>query len=72
MEKQEVKIEYTHNNDPVEVFFFKHSFKSAFEHAQEFVERNKGKFPMKVFVLNENYIGNNLRLGPKWSFDRNE
>ncbi|KJD43309.1 hypothetical protein [Paenibacillus terrae] len=49
MEKQEVKIEYNNNK----VFFFKHSFKTALEHANDFIERNKGKFEMKLFILNE-------------------
>ena len=53
MKKQEIKIEY----DNKEVFFFKHSFKTALQHAKEFVKRNKGKFEMKLFVLNESNIG---------------
>lgn len=69
MPKQEAKIEYIRENVKEEVFFFKHDFQSAFQHAQVFVERNKGKFVMKVFVLNENYIGDNLRLGPKWRLE---
>lgn len=53
MQKQEVKIECNGN----EFFFFKHSFKSAWEHANDFVERNKGKFEMKLFLLNESSFG---------------
>lgn len=53
MKKQEAMIQYNGN----EVFFFQHSFKSALEHAMEFVERNKGKFEMKVFFLNESSFG---------------
>lgn len=53
MGKQEAKIEY--NNQ--KVFFFAHSFKTALEHANDFVERNKGKFEMKLFVLNESNFG---------------
>lgn len=53
MEKQEVKIECNGNN----FFFFAHSFKTAMDHANEFVKRNKGKFEMKLFVLNESNFG---------------
>jgi hypothetical protein len=53
MEKQEVKIGYNKE----EVFFFKHSFKTAMGHAKDFVRRNKGKFEMKLFVLNESNFG---------------
>lgn len=53
MKKQEVKIEY--NNQ--KVFFFAHSFKTALEHANDFVKRNKGKFEMQIFVLNERNFG---------------
>lgn len=53
MKKKEVKIEYNNR----EVFFFAHSFKTALEHANDFVERNKGKFKMKVFLLNTSNFG---------------
>lgn len=53
MNKQEVKIEY---NDQ-ELFFFAHTFKSALDHANDFVKRNKGKFKMKVFLLNTSSFG---------------
>lgn len=56
--KQEVKIECNGN----EFFFFRHSFKSAFEHASDFVERNKGKFPMKVYFVNNSPFGEKWRL----------
>lgn len=58
MEKQEIKIEYNEN----EVFFFPHSLKSALEHANNFVKRNKGEFKMKLFVLNESNFGEKWRL----------
>lgn len=53
MKKQEFKIEY----DNAEVFFFQHSLKTAFEHANAFIERNKGKFEMKLFRLNRSNFG---------------
>lgn len=53
LEKQEAKIEY--NNTAV--FFFQHSFKTALEHANDFIERNKGKFEMKLFTLNKSSFG---------------
>lgn len=33
------------------VFFFKHSFKSALQHAEEYMKRNEGKFPMELIQL---------------------
>lgn len=60
MEKQEVKIEYDGN----EVFFFNHSFKTAMQHALDFIERNKDKFIMKLYILNES------SFGEKWIFVR--
>lgn len=59
MPKQEIKIEYNGN----EVFFFEHMFKSAYEHAREFIERNRGQFEMKLFVLNTR------PFGEKWLLD---
>jgi hypothetical protein len=53
MKKQEIKIEYNKEK----VFFFEHSFKTALKHANDFVKRNKGKFEMKLFVLNESNFG---------------
>lgn len=53
MKKQEVKLEY--NSE--EVFFFEHGFKTAYEHANDFVKRNKGKFKMKLFLLNVSSYG---------------
>lgn len=58
MEKQEVKIEYNQK----EVFFFQHSFKTALEHANDFIQRNKGKFEMKLFMLNAS------NFGERWIF----
>lgn len=60
MQKQEVKIEYNKEK----VFFFAHSFKSAYEHANDFVERNQGKFEMKLFLLNSS------NFGEKWILDK--
>ena len=34
-----------------DTFFFEHSLKSARQHADDYVKRNTGKFPMKVYVL---------------------
>lgn len=59
MEKQEVKIEFNGND----VFFFEHTFKSAYEHARDFIERNKDQFEMKVFLLNTSCFGE------KWILD---
>lgn len=53
MKKQEIKIEY--NKEAV--FFFGHGFKTALEHANDFVKRNKGKFEMKLFILNKSPFG---------------
>lgn len=57
MEKQEVKIEYNKEK----VFFFKYDFKSALQHANDFIKRNKGKFEMKLFLLNKS------NFGEKWT-----
>ena len=56
MNIQEVKIEC----DGSDFFFYQYNFKSAMEHAREFIERNKGKYKMKLFVLNKS------ALGDKW------
>ncbi|CCC86368.1 hypothetical protein PPM_p0218 (plasmid) [Paenibacillus polymyxa M1] len=58
MEKQEAKIEYNNN----EFFFFQHSFKTALEHANDFIARNKGKFEMKLFILNGSNYGQQWKL----------
>lgn len=58
MKKQEFMIKY--NN--IEVFFFAHGFKTAREHAEEFIERNRGRFQMKLYMLNRGYFG------PTWSW----
>ena len=42
---QDFKISYLDS----EVFFTAHSFKSAQCHAQEFMDRNAGKFPMRLY-----------------------
>lgn len=59
MEKQEIKIETPKG----EVYFFRHSLKTAWEHAEDYIERNKGKIEMKVFLLNES------PFGERWIFD---
>ena len=56
MKKQEAMIKY---ND-IEVFFFAHGFKTAIEHAEEFIERNRGRFQMKLYALNRSCFG------PEW------
>ena len=53
MNKQEVKIECNNNK----FFFFAHTFKTAIDHANDFIERNKGKFEMKLFLLNRSNFG---------------
>lgn len=58
---QEVKI--VNQNNGSEVFFFKHSFKSAKQHAEEYCERNKGKFPMKVYTRTSKPLP-----APLWEF----
>lgn len=60
MYKQEVKIEF----DGSAIFFFAFNFRTGRQHAEAFVTRNKGKFGMAVFDLNES---NN---GPKWILRR--
>lgn len=45
---QEVKI--TNLNNETDVFFFKHSFKTALQHAEDYIKRNKNKFPMIVYT----------------------
>jgi len=50
---QKVKIAY----ENAEVFFFDHSFKTAHQHADDFVKRNKGKFAMRMFNLNTSDFG---------------
>jgi hypothetical protein len=45
-----------------EFFFFAHSFKSALQHAEDFVERNKGTHEMKLYTLNESSFGERWRL----------
>ena len=55
--KQKAKISYTWNEKKQEIFFFPHSFKTAYEHAEEFIRRNKGSFKMKVYHLNDSGYG---------------
>ncbi len=57
-QKQEVKITYNKG----EIFFFAHGFKSAIEHSEEYINRNKNKIDMKVYYLNSSNFGN------KWVF----
>lgn len=58
MKKQKVKITYDKND----IFFFDHSFKTALEYADYFIKRNKGKFEMNIFLLNES------NYGKRWTF----
>ena len=53
MTKQRYMI--TYNN--TEVFFMDYSFKSAYEHAQDFIARNKDKYDMQLFYRNTSYFG---------------
>jgi len=46
---QEVKVCNTYSK--TEVFFFKHTFKSAMDHAQTYIDRNKTLFPMELYIL---------------------
>ena len=47
---QEYKI--VNLRDSTEVFFFRHSFKSAREHADLYMARNLEEFPMRLYELN--------------------
>lgn len=47
MNKQEFNVVNTRTN--TECLFFKHSGKTAKQHADEYVERNKKLFPMQLF-----------------------
>ena len=58
MHEQEFKV--TNLNDDRSVFFFRHCMRSAYWHATEYITRNKGKFPMKLYQLNRSCFG------PKW------
>ena len=60
MKKQEVKIEYFRDGKKIELFFFAHSLMTAREHAEQFIEKNRGKFAMRVYMLN------NSCFGDKW------
>lgn len=40
-----------------EVFFFAHSFKSAYQHAIDYINRNQSKCRMELFRVN-NGVGN--------------
>ena len=55
MSKQEVKI--TNCIDDSSTFFFAHNLKTAMWHANEYMERNKGKFPMRIYTLNTSSFG---------------
>ena len=48
MEEQKVKI--VEVDSGVYHFFFDYDFKSAMDHAQEYVEKHKGKFKMKLYI----------------------
>jgi len=57
-ENQEVKV--TDLDTGEERFFFNHSFKSSMQHADAYIKRNKGKFPMRM------HIKNNSPYGAQW------
>lgn len=60
--KQEIKI--VNNTDGSCTFFFRHNFKEASEHALEYVQKNRDKFPMTVYRCSE------APVGPKWIYVR--
>lgn len=62
-QKQEYKI--VNQKDDSEVFFFAHSFKSALQHAEAYIERNSGKFPMKLY-----HASSKPKPFPRWEFMR--
>lgn len=62
MKKQEFKIESINGDKKSEVYFFQHSLKTAREHADAYIERNKGKLEMKLFRVNE------ANFGDRWIF----
>lgn len=55
MEKQEFMI--VDENTGFKTFFFAHSMLTAKSHADKYVERNRGKFPMNVYCLNTRPVG---------------
>jgi hypothetical protein len=57
--KQKVRITY---ND-TESFFFDYNFKTALQHADDFIQRNKNKFDMKVYLHT-----NKPKPFPRWEF----
>jgi hypothetical protein len=55
---QSHKVEYGEGN---KVFFFAHSFKSGYQHAKSFIERNKDKYDNIVL-----FCRNESDFGPTW------
>ncbi len=55
--KQEFKISYVIDGDVKSVFFTATGFKSAFEHSEDYIARNAGKFPFTRFMLNSSSYG---------------
>jgi hypothetical protein len=52
---QEQTVKITGNGD---VFFFDYNFKTGYEHSENYIKRNKGKFIMKVYYKNRGGTGN--------------
>jgi hypothetical protein len=59
----EQKVKIVNTDDNSKVFFFDHNGKTAFKHADEYVTRNSGKFPMKVY-----YKTSKPKPFPLWEF----
>lgn len=64
MNKQEFKITNTESGSSV--YFFQHSLQSAAYWTERYVTRNKGKFPMAVYRVNDS------SFGPRWILMRTE
>jgi len=64
MHKQEFKI--TNTNSGFGTYFFQHSLQSAAHWVERYVTKNKDKFPMAVYRLNER------PFGPRWILLRAE
>jgi len=64
MKKQEFKI--TNINSGFSTYFFEHDLHSAAYHVERYIVRNKGKFRMAVYRVNES------SFGPRWILLRTE
>jgi hypothetical protein len=57
MEKQEYML--VNDTDGSECFFVSRSLTSAFTLVEEYIDRNKGEFPMTLYRINEG-------IGERW------